>query len=191
MDITVYLEEARATLRSQEDRFRDIEAKTGILVGAILALYGFSITAASSGAPALANIVPAIAATIAVAIVLIFAAGALRVRDFEGAPMKWLGSHLGEPPYPKILDLARRYRKLLTNNECSLQKKVKQLKRAQFATGAGVLAIVATLLSVFLTPSEEAGAAAAFVAAEEVSAASPLVGECHRLLLQGGFPLVP
>ena len=191
MDIGVYPDEARATLRAQEERFRDIETKTGILIGATLALYGFSITAASSGNPAAAQGISAFIATLAIAASLFFAAMTLRVRDFDGAPMKWLGSHLGESRPPTMLNLAKRYRKLLEKNESTLQGKVNQLKRAQLAAGVGVAASASTLVSTFLTSFQ--AAAEEVVASVEPAglAASPRVGECLHLLLQGGFRLIP
>ena len=120
MQIDTYLVEARASLRSQEDRFRDSESMTGVLMAAILALYGFSISAATSiESPMFVVQAAASASTVAVLATLFFASRALAVRDFDGAPMKWLGELLEGRSAPGQIVTLEDGRALLAKNPIS------------------------------------------------------------------------
>ena len=145
----LYLEEARRDLVGQNSLFRDLDQKARNASVTTLSLMGLTalLLRTSAEVHSLAEVAGLVAGGAGLT-TLITSLVALRIRDFDSAPMTDLGLETFDQPNWKPTNLrkwlGKRYRKLLAKNWATLDRKAQSVGYSQWGTAAVAVLVTAT-----------------------------------------------
>ena len=151
----LYLEEARRDLDGQNALFRDLDQKARNATVTTLSLMGLTalLLRTSAEVHSLAEVAGLVAGGAGLT-TLVTSLVALRIRNFDSAPMIDLGAATFDRPCWKPSNfrkwLGRRYRKLLAKNWATLDRKARSVGYSQWGTAAVAVLVTTTAVVLFL-----------------------------------------